>query len=147
MLIKTSIGIFLTVMYFGCHSMEPFGSSNGIDQVIIIEDPFSFNRDSIEIDDFTINQISINANLLTLNVSYGGGCKEHTFKLFATKGIYESNPPQADVFLSHNGHSDFCEAFITQNIRFNLSPMSPPVYLRIHPFRASEPLYPLILYR
>jgi hypothetical protein len=127
--------------------MDPFASSKGIDEVIIIEDPLSFNRDSIEIDDFDINEIYINADLLTLNISYSGGCKEHTFQLYATRGIYKSNPPQADVFLSHNANGDFCEAYITENIKFDLSLMSPPVYLRIHPFKSNEPIYPLILYR
>ena len=135
MLIKTSIGIILIVMYFGCHSMDPYASNAGTYKVIIIEDPLSFNIDSIEINHFTINQIFINANLLTLNVSYGGGCKEHSFKLYATHGIYFSNPPQANVYLSHNANGDFCEAYITKNIKFDLSPMFPPVYLRIHPFK------------
>jgi hypothetical protein len=147
MSMEKSFLIVLTFIYFGCHSMDPFASSEVVDKVIIIEDPFSFNRDSIEIDDFKINEIYINADLLTLNVSYGGGCKEHTFQLYATRGIYKSNPPQADVFLSHNGHGDFCEAYISENIKFDLSPMHAPVYLRIHLYRASEPLYPLILYR
>jgi hypothetical protein len=144
---KKSICIILAFMHLSCFLIDPLSSGEETDKVINIEDPLSFNRDSIEIDDFKINNISINANQLTLNVSYGGGCKEHSFKLYATHGIYFSDPPQADVYLSHNANGDFCEAYITKNIKFDLSPMFPPIYLRIHPFEASEPIYPLILYR
>lgn len=144
---EKSILIFLAFIYLSCYSKDLVSSSEEINKVIIIKDPLSFNRDSIEIDDFKINKSSINTNILTLNVSYGGGCKKHSFKLYSTQGIYYSNPPQADVYLSHNANGDLCEAYITKNIKFDLSPMVPEIYLRIHQFKASEPIYPLILYR
>lgn len=56
-----------------------------------------------------------------LNVSYGGGCAEHFFKLKFTRGCKESFPVQCDLDLEHTTDKvDTCEAFITKNLVLDL---------------------------
>lgn len=119
--------------------------------VTVIEDPGRFDRSAIQDAPFEIEEVSIEEDTLALRVSYGGGCAEHTFQLFSTRGIYESTPPQADVYLSHDGKGDVCLAEIHEVLRFDLSPLrsapsSGAVRLRIYSYEGTEPIRPLPLY-
>jgi hypothetical protein len=64
--------------------------------------------------------------VLVLNLSYGGGCQEHTIDL--VMGTNVNSPidggPLPKVFskLMHNNQDD-CEALITEDIEFDLSPI------------------------
>jgi hypothetical protein len=108
-------------------------------------------------DGVTITSVTIQDDLLKLMVSYGGGCKPHDFQLFAWKGIAKSNPPQAELLLSHDAHNDFCEAYLTRELEFDLVPLklylrrnfnlSGTVVLRIYPPGATEPFEPRPVYR
>ena len=70
-----------------------------------------------------INEIRIEGDLLQLTVSYSGGCEEHVFELIGTKNFMESEPVQVNIRLSHNANNDPCDALITEELIFNLSPL------------------------
>jgi hypothetical protein len=56
-----------------------------------------------------------------LNVSYGGGCSEHFFKLELVGGCRESYPVQCDLQLDHTtDEPDLCEAYITEDIQLDI---------------------------
>lgn len=64
---------------------------------------------------------SITGDVLTLDVSYGGGCESHDFT-FITSGVFlESNPVQLQAVLAHDANGDSCEAWITGTYHFNVS--------------------------
>ncbi len=121
--------------------------------VIIFNDieNISFSKDAVKID-----SAYILGDQLTLKLIYGGGCQEHQFILFVWSGISKSNPPQAEVFLSHNSNNDACEALIFENLIFNLTPLKNsykklfqnhgPLLLRIYEPNTSEPYMPLPIY-
>ena len=73
-------------------------------------------------DPFVFNDIILKSNSLKMNASYGGGCKEHEFVLIATS-FMESYPIQVNVVLSHEDNDDPCDAWITEEKMFNLSPL------------------------
>ena len=75
-------------------------------------------------DDYFVNTPPvINGNVLTLNVSYGGGCKAHDFTL-VTSGVFrESNPVELQAIIAHNANGDSCEAWLTETYHFDLSPL------------------------
>ena len=77
--------------------------------------PFLLQRDP-----FTLGGISIEGDELTLQVSYGGGCREHGFKLYMQPVFAESNPVRANLYVSHNGNGDACEALISEALTFDL---------------------------
>lgn len=75
----------------------------------------------IKRDMLVVNSALIENNLLSLSVSYGGGCRDHIIDLYAYAGILKSNPPQMNLVLSHNANGDMCEAYVTRTIKFDLS--------------------------
>jgi hypothetical protein len=102
--------IIMVVGFYGCISSY---------HEIIIDDSLyqSAPRDPI-----TINNIQLYINLLQFNVSYGGGCKEHEFKLMATS-FMESYPIQVNILLSHEDNDDPCDMWITETLVFSILPL------------------------
>ncbi|MFX1255286.1 MAG: hypothetical protein ACFFCZ_27035 [Promethearchaeota archaeon] len=74
-------------------------------------------------DPFSSISADIDNDILKVKARYGGGCNEHDFALIASPGFMESNPVQANAVLSHDAHNDSCEALITQDLAFDLSPL------------------------
>ena len=77
--------------------------------------PYFLQRDS-----FTLHDASIEGDELTLDVRYGGGCREHGFKLYMQPVFAESNPVRANLYLSHNANGDDCEALISESLTFDV---------------------------
>ena len=72
---------------------------------------------------YFIDEVAIDADTLEIVVTYPGGCEEHEFQLIAWSYFMESYPVQANILLSHNANGDTCEAAITEELRFDLSPL------------------------
>ena len=64
---------------------------------------------------------SITGDVLTLNVSYSGGCESHDFTLITSGVFLESNPVQLQAVLAHDANGDSCEAWVTETYHFNVS--------------------------
>ncbi|NMB82261.1 MAG: hypothetical protein GYA14_10630 [Ignavibacteria bacterium] len=79
------------------------------------------NTDIVKRDMLSVNAASINKDEIKFNVSYSGGCKEHSIELYAFKEIQKTNPAQVTLLLSHNANNDMCEAYLTKTVSFNLS--------------------------
>lgn len=81
--------------------------------------------DSYEhIDTYQLNSMTIEDDKLAIGVSYSGGCKDHNFNLTWIDGnFFETSPPQADLFLVHDANNDNCEAYLTQQHKFDLTPL------------------------
>jgi hypothetical protein len=106
-------------------------------------------NDSCAADPLTVTGVSVAVNTLTIEVGYSGGCEEHSIDLYTDKLLLESDPPQINLWLSHNAHGDMCEAYISQSLRFDLTSLEVDVnslYLRIYEpgrdeFHSSMPLW------
>lgn len=72
---------------------------------------------------FTINKLSIEGDILTINISYSGGCKDHEFNLYGNEALMKSMPPKKSLFLEHLNNNDECEGWITQILKFDLTPI------------------------
>ena len=75
----------------------------------------------IDHDSYEIAEMSITEDILTIEVSYGGGCVEHEFQLLISKCFLESDPVQAQMILLHDAKGDMCETLITRELEFDLS--------------------------
>lgn len=98
------------------------------------------------------DSITVSNGVLSMKVSYSGGCSEHIFDLYGLTGFLKSNQPQAEIFLSHQS-SDPCEAWITTELRYNLLPLiaeckkqlgSGKILLRIYPPGSLAPVQPIV---
>ena len=93
----------------------------------------NFSVSSILRGDFvSINQVSKpKDDLLTFNVSYSGGCAAHNFILMGNTRFNESQEVSDDLIFIHSSNNDNCEAWITEEITFELSPLKKHYYKNI----------------
>ena len=69
----------------------------------------------------TIQEASINGNVLRVTVSYSGGCENHQFELVGSPNISKSLPPIRSIELVHKSNGDACKKKIEETLRFNLA--------------------------
>ena len=84
---------------------------------------FGSTADAWGTDAYTINAATIEDDILSIDVSYGGGCETHVFTLVTESMFLESFPVQLRVSLAHNANGDTCEALITEVHHFDLTPI------------------------
>ena len=81
-------------------------------------------------DEFFWQSASIDGDCLKLVVRYGGGCEEVDFKLYDSSAIMESFPLQRNIRISLDD-DDFCEALVTQELSYDLTPLQVEGYSKI----------------
>ncbi|HDS00746.1 MAG TPA: hypothetical protein ENO22_15325 [candidate division Zixibacteria bacterium] len=102
------------------------GNDPGIDPVHFSNLPPS----DLMVDAFELEDVGISGDILTLTVSYSGGCKDHDFALYmAPPAFMESYPVQANIYLEHQAYNDMCEAYITEDLQFNIRPIAEKYFL------------------
>ena len=74
-------------------------------------------------DAYALNSATITDDTLNISVSYSGGCEDHQFTLVASDTFLESFPVQLPASIAHNANGDTCEAYPTENYRFDLTPI------------------------
>ena len=72
-------------------------------------------------DAFDVISAGVKGDILTLVVSYGGGCEDHEFNLIFNGAYKKSLPPQIDLFLKHNANGDKCRAMVQQELKFDIA--------------------------
>ncbi len=96
-------------------------------------------RDQWPGDLYQLDGAVVDKDALSVTVSYSGGCEEHEFTLVALNYFMESNPVQAEIYLAHEDNDDACEAFPTEELVFDLSPLRVE-YERLYPDDAEAPI-------
>lgn len=72
-------------------------------------------------DTFGLLNVRMANEKLTIELEYSGGCEDHDFELFYDPAFIETNPPQANLYLRHDGKNDSCDAIIRETRTFDLS--------------------------
>lgn len=94
--------------------------------------------DSILLDYFAVDSVSIVGDTLSLAVNYGGCCKNHYFFLFMSPASFlESAPTQANLYLRHFANNDLCECLEYRTLKFDLRPVA-DLYLQV--YGVAEPI-------
>ena len=82
------------------------------------------NLTDFPMDEYGLNQIDITKDQLLINVTYGGGCENHDFKMI----LHDESPidgggQQIQILsLSHDANNDVCNALILDHeLCFNIS--------------------------
>jgi len=76
--------------------------------------------DSYDIEDGA----QIKGDTLHVTVGYGGGCEAHEFSIcWPDASFLESDPVQANLTLFHNANGDSCEAYLSEEIELDLTPL------------------------
>jgi len=133
--------------YMAILTVFPFTPMDSVDGEVLITSspPTAFPDDSYELD-----SIEIDGDVANLYVHYSGGCTVHDFELIMTPAAFlESNPVQADLYLSHESHNDPCDAWLGGVLSFDLRPVAhlyelaygqlDPIVLNVHNLSDSPP--------
>lgn len=91
------------------NSNQPKGSP------VIIDSSFNVDNKNMRMN---ILNMQLNKDVITIEINYSGGCKEHQFNLYST-GIAENNNLQ--LFLVDAQTEDFCKMLLSDTLNFNLS--------------------------
>jgi hypothetical protein len=66
--------------------------------------------------------MSIEAGILQVSVSYGGGCEDHTFVACWNGAVTTTSDPESLLLtLAHDAHDDLCDAFVTRDLFIDIS--------------------------
>ncbi len=111
----------LVVQIIGINSngLETSGN-NDVESIIISNSLY----DSAPRDTYNIEQLKLEGDQLQVNITYGGGCENHTFRLIGSDEYAESYPVQTSVLLSHDANDDPCEALLGETLVFTLLPLA-----------------------
>jgi len=107
--------------------------ADGINKVIIDN-----NRPAPETKGKTyrIKSFSVKGDILSIDVTYKGGCGQHSFELFSNGLLKKSLPPQYDVYLEHRKENETCNEDVARTLQFDLSPLnrqgSPKIIVNIN---------------
>ena len=93
------------------------------DQPEPLETVISGSTADLQSDPFDLNSAAVSGDILTISVSYSGGCRSHVFVLTASDSFRESSPVQLSMVLTHDANDDPCEAYPTRQLRFDLTPI------------------------
>jgi hypothetical protein len=94
------------------------GGGNGFDPGSVFPCPDG----EVESDPLDVSLASWHGDVLTLQVEHGGGCAEHEYSL-CFGAFLESYPVQSELRLIHDANGDNCEAWISQAVDFDLTPV------------------------
>jgi hypothetical protein len=95
-----------------------------VSEIILLNHKDSFVE--FENDEFFLEDVLIEGDILKINVSYNGGCKKHLFSLTAKKNFQKINENTYKVHLNlfHNSNRDNCKKVVTEELFFNLIPLN-----------------------
>lgn len=71
-----------------------------------------------------ITSVSINGNIMTIEVSYSGGCKLHEFQVIGSSMIAKSMPPIRSMQLIHTSNGDECKKLINETLTIDVSDLA-----------------------
>jgi hypothetical protein len=68
----------------------------------------------------TIGAVKLEGNILSLDVEYSGGCKDHSFEFVGSAAIMKSLPAKRAVKLVHDSNDDTCRELVSETIKFDI---------------------------
>ena len=112
--------LFLLLAFNACHRKSCVKEKDAVVKNVIVNAELNKSETG---DSYQIDSINIDEDILSVFVNYSGGCKEHSFELYNNGAYAKSLPPQTSVTLKHDGHGDSCRELVSQQVKFNLSPL------------------------
>jgi len=117
----SGLAAVLLFSFAGCEVLEssPKRAPAG-DRVTIVD---ALTPDTAPMDPVDIDSAWVANDSLYLQVGYSGGCADHDFRLYGmrTLSLVTVFPPEGAMLLSHDANGDLCEAYLTEQIRFDIT--------------------------
>lgn len=117
----SAFAVILILAMAGCDSESLQSNDPPLGSDVLQIGGFEFS--DLSGDAFVLNSARFVGNQLEMNVSYSGGCLDHGFRLYADEAVALSMPPQLGVYAVHDGNGDLCEAWLTETVLIDVSPL------------------------
>ena len=102
---------------FSCTEDQSLSQQSNCQETIVLNTSEDWDNDA-----YIINSVSVTESQeLELNISHSGGCQEHEYELLQDLQFCGTPPIYISIKLSHNSNGDICEAWITKDLRFDIS--------------------------
>lgn len=72
---------------------------------------------------FDITRAAIHGDNLEVLVTSAGGCENHTYSVFWDGKFRDDHSPSVELFIVHDDNGDICEALVSDQVLFDLSPV------------------------
>lgn len=135
----------------GCADPDPLRPA-GAPAPLLVDGP----PQTVRTDPATLVAAEVRGDRLRLQVTFGGGCREHSFALYASDAFLESDPVQLRLYLAHDARGDNCRALLARELEFDLAGVRQAyrdsygrdgtVMLLVHAPGAAEPFRPALRY-
>lgn len=102
----------------GDQNTDAVATSNESFNNVIVDKEYVLPKEN---GDFKVLEATIEGDILTLKVSYGGGCETHEFNAYFNEMYMKSLPPKAAIFIEHKNNNDHCKKMITEDLKFDLT--------------------------
>ena len=98
-------------------------SKDNIPQVIVFDSESYMKK--MKMDSFNLIEAKlIKSDILSILVSYFGGCEKHEFTLGAIPAMTNSDSTlRANLVLGHENNGDTCKKMVKEHLDFDLSPL------------------------
>lgn len=120
--------LYLSILAFSfslssCHSTKivNYGVGQTFNKKKAAQKPAIIDQVEEMKENVTIKSIQLSGNILTMDITYKGGCLEPNFELVGSPMLAKSMPPIRRVVLKNTESSDNCEATVNQKLVFDLS--------------------------
>lgn len=123
----------ISILLFSCGTKKNSTKNKQKDTIVSVIEPDletmkikatigKFAKESDPI--ISINSVEIIGNTLVLDVSYGGGCKEHQFEVIGSEMIAKSQPPIRAIQLVHHANDDNCRAIVRNRLEIDITDLA-----------------------
>lgn len=112
------------LLTLGCKSMQKGMSEIPADAPTVIVDKNADIHSSTA--PFEVSYADVINDHIALNVSYSGGCEEHTFEILSDGKFTATYPPEVIVHIKHHDNGDRCRGMIDEKRYFNARTLQYP---------------------
>jgi hypothetical protein len=107
-------------------------------RIIMLDDESAIQK--LKMDTFFLKEVTlIDNDILSVIVSYSGGCKKHDFILAAAIPHFTTTDlsQQANLVLAHENNDDACKKIVKEHLYFDLLPLKER-YQQVYGIKASS---------
>jgi hypothetical protein len=119
-------------------NLTPNTSSSGkIPRIVVLDNESAIQK--LKINTFFLKEATlIDNDILSIIVSYSGGCKKHDFTLSTVPRFISTNSSdEVNLVLAHENNGDVCKKIVKEHLYFDLLPLKER-YQQVYGIKASS---------
>ena len=112
----------VAIFTLGCKTAKE--SAHQTPEISRLKITASLGEINIPSDPIEITAVRVEGNTMFIDMSYTGGCEEHTFEVIGSEMISKSLPPIRSVQLIHAAKGDQCKKIVEETLIVDISKLA-----------------------